>query len=119
MCILMPMLPSEPLERADESLQVVLARTEGGAVCGGYNPKGWIGLGEDRDAIAAFLFTWPDGNTSKRPIKLQKVHLFPRMKCNMSVVCLVAAQFWSQMMNSTGHDAAMLSTLQDSIEPHY
>jgi len=52
--------------------QVVVARTEGGAVCGGYNPKGWIGLGEDRDAVAAFLFTWPDGDTGRRPVKLQK-----------------------------------------------
>ena len=53
--------------------QIVVAATEGGAICGGYNPAGWIGLGEDRDSIAAFLFTWPDGNTSKRPIKLEKV----------------------------------------------
>ena len=53
-------------------------------MCGGYNPKGWIGLGEDRDAIAAFLFTWPDGDTSKRPIKLQKVpwRRFKSFCCN-------------------------------------
>ena len=44
-------------------------------MCGGYNPKGWIGLGEDRDAIAAFLFTWPDGNTGRRPIKLPKARV--------------------------------------------
>lgn len=44
------------------------------AVVGGYNPRGWIGLGEDRDSIAAFLFSWPDGlSMSKRPIKLRKV----------------------------------------------
>jgi hypothetical protein len=54
-------------------LQVVVAITEGGAVCGGYNPAGWIGLGDDRDSIAAFLFTWPDGDTSKDPTKLEKV----------------------------------------------
>lgn len=53
--------------------QVVVATTEGGAVCGGYNPAGWIGLGDDRDSIAAFLFTWPDGDTRKDPIKLEKV----------------------------------------------
>ena len=29
-----------------------------GAVCGGYNPKGWLGYGDWRDAISAFLFTW-------------------------------------------------------------
>ncbi|CAG9467377.1 unnamed protein product [Pedinophyceae sp. YPF-701] len=52
---------------------IVLAETQGGAVCGGYNPRGWVGLGEDRDAIAAFLFTWPDGDTSKPAIKLPKV----------------------------------------------
>jgi hypothetical protein len=34
---------------------------------------GWIGLGEDRDSMAAFLFTWPDGDTSQRPLKLPKV----------------------------------------------
>lgn len=34
---------------------------------------GWIGLGEDRDSMAAFLFTWPDGDTSRRPCKLPKV----------------------------------------------
>ena len=52
---------------------VVIAETEGGAVIGGYNPDGWIGLGEDRDSNAAFLFTWPDGNTAAaRPVKLPK-----------------------------------------------
>lgn len=51
----------------------MVGTTEGGAICGGYNPAGWIGLGEDRDSIAAFLFTWPDGDTSKDPIKLPKV----------------------------------------------
>ena len=35
---------------------VVLAETEGGTVCGGYNPRGWIGLGEDRrGSMAAWL----------------------------------------------------------------
>ena len=54
-------------------------------MCGGYNPKGWIGLGEDRDAIAAFLFTWPDGDTSRRPIKLQKARFRLRL---WSLCCL-------------------------------
>jgi hypothetical protein len=35
--------------------------------------SGWIGLGEDRNSLAAFLFAWPDGDTSKRPQKLPKV----------------------------------------------
>ena len=52
---------------------LVVAQTAGGALLGGYNPRGWIGLGEDRDSIAAFLFTWPDGDTSKKAIKLPKV----------------------------------------------
>ena len=53
---------------------LIVLRTAGGAVVGGYNPRGWLGIGEDRDSIAAFLFTWPDGNTkSSNPIKLPKV----------------------------------------------
>jgi len=76
---------------------LVVAETTGGAVIGGYNPRGeggtggkglgrkegkqssslhpagWIGLGEDRDSQAAFLFTWRDGDTSKRAVKLPKV----------------------------------------------
>lgn len=38
----------------------------------GCSPQGWVSLGEDRDAIAAFLFTWRDGDFSRRPIKLPK-----------------------------------------------
>lgn len=52
---------------------MVLARTEGGAVVGGYNPEGWIGLGEDRASNGAFLFTWRDGDTGKRAVKVAKV----------------------------------------------
>lgn len=52
---------------------VVLARTEKGAVVGGYNPKGWVGFGEYRGSLAAFLYTWPDGDISKPAIKLRKV----------------------------------------------
>jgi hypothetical protein len=71
---------------------VLVIETEGGALCGGcvwhrtlyrlpltcllcarsYNPKGYLGYGDWRDAISAFLFTWPDGDTSKRAIKLPK-----------------------------------------------
>ena len=39
----------------------------------GYNPKGWVGLGEYRGSLAAFLYTWPDGDTRQRAIKLRKV----------------------------------------------
>ncbi len=34
-----------------------------------------VGLGEDRNSLAAFLFTWPDGNTSKPAIKLPKARI--------------------------------------------
>jgi len=52
---------------------VIFAKTAGGAVIGGYNPKGWVGYGEFRPGISAFLFTWPDGDTSKKPFKLRKI----------------------------------------------
>lgn len=52
---------------------VVIGQTTRGAVIGGYNPRGWIGLGEDRDSNGAFLFSWPDGDTAARPQKLPKV----------------------------------------------
>lgn len=35
---------------------VVLCTTRAGIKCGGYNPKGWVGYGEARGSIAAFLF---------------------------------------------------------------
>ena len=50
-----------------------MCETEGGAVCGGYAPKGYAGYGEYRGSIAAFLFSWPDGDVSAPVIKLQKV----------------------------------------------
>ncbi|CAN0061715.1 unnamed protein product [Ascophyllum nodosum] len=52
---------------------IVVAKTKGGAVVGGYNPKGWAGYGEYRPGISAFLFTWRDGDTSKRAVKLRKI----------------------------------------------
>jgi len=52
---------------------LVVAKTKGGAFCGGYAPKGFAGYGENRGSIAAFLFTWPDGDTSKSVVKLQKI----------------------------------------------
>lgn len=52
---------------------LVIMKTVGGAIIGGYNPRGWIGLGEDRDSIAAFLFTWPLDEPAGNPIKLPKV----------------------------------------------
>lgn len=57
---------------------VVLARAEDGSVFGGFNPRGWISLGENRDSNAAFLFTWPDGDTNQPAIKLPKVRTITR-----------------------------------------
>ena len=65
---------------------VVVAATAGGAVLGGYNPDGWIGLGEDRASNGAFLFTWPSGDTRKPAFKLAKVRCGSRpvSVCNVA-----------------------------------
>ena len=52
---------------------VVLCRTIDGAVFGGYNPCGWVNLGENRGCIAAFLFFFPYGDTKQKAVKLQKI----------------------------------------------
>ena len=45
---------------------LVVCTTTSGLVCGGYNPKGWVGYGEARGSIAAFLFKQnPDGSFTK------------------------------------------------------
>ena len=45
---------------------LVVCTTTSGLVCGGYNPKGWVGYGEARGSIAAFLFVFnPDGSATK------------------------------------------------------
>lgn len=51
---------------------VVFARSPKAAF-GGYNPKGFVGYGESRGSKAAFLFSWPDGDTSKPAMKMRKV----------------------------------------------
>lgn len=51
---------------------VVICETSG-AVFGGYAPKGFVGYGETRGSKAAFMFTWPDGDTSKKAMKMRKV----------------------------------------------
>ena len=35
---------------------IVFCTTRSGIQCGGYNPKGWVGYGEARGSIAAFLY---------------------------------------------------------------
>ncbi len=35
---------------------IVFCTTRAGIKCGGYNPKGWVGYGEARGSIAAFLY---------------------------------------------------------------
>jgi TLD len=51
---------------------LVVCKTTSGLLCGGYNPKGWVGYGENRGSIAAFLFVQ---NSQKEPpfVKLRKV----------------------------------------------
>ncbi|KAL7579600.1 hypothetical protein ACA910_007965 [Epithemia clementina (nom. ined.)] len=50
---------------------LVVCTTQSGLVCGGYNPKGWVGYAEARGSIAAFLFVQkPTGGGF---IKLRKV----------------------------------------------
>ena len=56
---------------------IVLCTTRSGLKCGGYNPKGWVGYGEARGSIAAFLFIlggkYADTSTGAPGIKLRKV----------------------------------------------
>ena len=56
---------------------VVLLRTKDGVTCGGYNPCGWVNLGESRGSIAAFLFLITEEGQGMGPddkyIKLQKI----------------------------------------------
>ena len=40
---------------------LVVCTTQDGLLCGGYNPKGWVGYGEARGSIAAFLFRQNNG----------------------------------------------------------
>jgi hypothetical protein len=79
-------------ERVDAfGASLVVAETEGGALIGGYNPRGWVSLGEDRDSIAAFLFTWRDGDVAQRPVKLPKVLLL------LGSICVFIAAVNSQL----------------------
>eukprot|EP00541_Cyclophora_tenuis_P018793 CAMPEP_0116551836 /NCGR_PEP_ID=MMETSP0397-20121206/6166_1 /TAXON_ID=216820 /ORGANISM="Cyclophora tenuis, Strain ECT3854" /LENGTH=215 /DNA_ID=CAMNT_0004076747 /DNA_START=162 /DNA_END=809 /DNA_ORIENTATION=- len=50
---------------------IVVCTTKDGLVCGGYNPKGWVGYGEARGSIAAFLFVFNNDGTTAT--KLRKV----------------------------------------------
>jgi len=54
---------------------LVVCVTNSGLICGGYNPKGWVGYGEARGSIAAFLFILGGKYTAGGApgIKLQKV----------------------------------------------
>lgn len=51
---------------------LVVCTTKDGLVCGGYNPKGWVGYGEARGSIAAFLYVYKRG-LDALPSKLRKV----------------------------------------------
>lgn len=54
---------------------IVMCTTRMGIVCGGYNPKGWVGYGEARGSIAAFLYVigGPFAEAGAPGYKLQKV----------------------------------------------
>jgi len=54
---------------------VLIAETEGGTRFGAYNPAGWLGYGDFRECISAFLFSWADKNKEDptEAIKLPKV----------------------------------------------
>jgi TLD len=58
----------QAVDRQGGALVVVATKT--GIVAGGYNPKGWVGYGENRGSIAAFLFV---RNKDKTFTKLRKV----------------------------------------------
>lgn len=51
---------------------IVVCTSVDGLICGGYNPKGWVGYGEARGSIAAFLFVFKTGTTDL-PTKLRKI----------------------------------------------
>eukprot|EP00546_Thalassionema_frauenfeldii_P021706 CAMPEP_0178905080 /NCGR_PEP_ID=MMETSP0786-20121207/6061_1 /TAXON_ID=186022 /ORGANISM="Thalassionema frauenfeldii, Strain CCMP 1798" /LENGTH=281 /DNA_ID=CAMNT_0020576617 /DNA_START=227 /DNA_END=1072 /DNA_ORIENTATION=- len=52
---------------------VVVCTTTSGLVCGGYNPKGWVGYGEARGSIAAFLYSFDNPPPGMIATKLRKV----------------------------------------------
>jgi len=56
---------------------IVLCTTRMGIKCGGYNPKGWVGYGEARGSIAAFLYIlnspYASPEAPNSSIKLRKV----------------------------------------------
>lgn len=51
---------------------IVYCKTTDQLICGGYNPKGWVGYGEARGSIAAFLYVYTQG-PQELPTKLRKV----------------------------------------------
>lgn len=65
-------MPPLPLQLDGMGAAVIVVQTEGGAVAGGYNPKGFLGYGDWRDAISAFLFCWPDGDVARPALKMPK-----------------------------------------------
>jgi len=52
---------------------VMILRTKSGVICGGYNPTGWVNLGEARGSIAAFLFLLRCSDGKEQRVKLQKI----------------------------------------------
>lgn len=56
---------------------LVLCVTEAGSWCGGYNPLGFLGFGDEHATSGAFLFSWTPGGDPRQPgaqpIKLPKI----------------------------------------------
>jgi hypothetical protein len=77
---------------------IVFCTTRSGIKCGGYNPKGWVGYGEARGSIAAFLFIlggkYANASTGAPGIKLRKVG-GPGL--GKSAVCSVRLKFFRGM----------------------
>lgn len=63
---------------------IVACTTTNGLVCGGYNPKGWVGYGEARGSIAAFLYVFNDDGSAT---KLRKVGGPGLAQMDMPEVC--------------------------------
>jgi TLD len=87
----------EKLDKKGPAL--VLARTKSGGILGGYNPCGWVNYGEYRGSIAAFLFVFPKGDLTQRPIKLAKI-------CGAGL---------AQVGNSTSNQYARFCSIQCKI----
>ena len=100
--------------------------TEGGALVGGYNARGWVSLCEDRDSPASFLYAWRDGDVSQRPLKLPKVSkaLSSWVRVCVCVLCVWGGGGGGQQLGQRGHRPvarladAELPSPSSTLTPH-